>query len=448
MTPTPAPVDITQFIRIAEQAELHHRVGDCAHPVRLTGTRLHVEPGTGRVVDRLDTTDLPGGVLHVRCGNRRAHACLPCSTLYKYDAFNVIAAGLRGGKDVPDTVAGRPRLFVTLTAPSFGKVHLGPDKHGLPRACGCGQWHQPGEPDIGSPVDADGYDYPGQVLFNAHAAALWARFTLETRRALAAADGLRVRELRDVARIVFAKVAEYQARGVVHFHAVVRLDGPDGPATAPPASMNTVRLSHAIRRAAGKAAVSTPDSNVLAARQLSWGRQIDVRPIEAGDGDLPDIAVARYVAKYATKSTEAAGLELGPIHCHGCAGGGSTGIGDRHLEKSRLCRTCHGTGRRASVDLSGLPEHARRLVDTCWRLGGRPEFAGLKLRRWAHMLGYRGHFTTKSRTYSTTFGDLRAERQAWTEQHRADGTTSHGGLLVVDDWHYAGRGVLGGDADA
>jgi hypothetical protein len=39
------------------------------------------------------------------------------------------------------------------------------------------------------------------------------------------------------------------------------------------------------------------------------------------------------------------------------------------------------------------------------------ERAGLRnLGRWVHMLGFRGHFVTKSRRYSTTLGELRAAR--------------------------------------
>ena len=52
---------------------------------------------------------------------------------------------------------------------------------------------------------------------------------------------------------------------------------------------------------------------------------------------------------------------------------------------------------------------------TAWQLGG----AGLsptrsRFCRRAHMLGYGGHFLTKSRRYSVTFGELRAART----QHR------------------------------
>ena len=87
----------------------------------------------------------------------------------------------------------------------------------------------------------------------------------------------------------------------------------------------------------------------------------------------------------------------------------------------KVCRDCHGTGRRTDVDLDRLTPHARALVETCWRLGARPEFAPLRLRRHAHQAGYRGHFLTKSRTWSTTFAALRAERHAYVEGHGEDG---------------------------
>jgi hypothetical protein len=48
------------------------------------------------------------------------------------------------------------------------------------------------------------------------------------------------------------------------------------------------------------------------------------------------------------------------------------------------------------------------MIETAWQLGGLPQYEGLNLRRWAHMLGFRGHFLTKSRAYSTTFTVIRA----------------------------------------
>jgi hypothetical protein len=365
--------------------------------------------------------------------------CPACSALYKLDAYHLVVAGLRGGKNVPDTIAAHPRLFVTLTAPSFGKVHSGPDSDGVPRLChpsnGCGRWHPVGDPAIGTAVDPARYDYTGQVLFNAHAGALWATFTTGVRRALATAAGLTRKDASAAVRVVFAKVAEFQGRGVVHFHAIVRLDGPDGSSSHPPGWASLSLLRRSVRTAVRQATITTAGTRRVAARVMRFGRQVDIRPITATDAGsaLSDVVVARYVAKYATKSAESAGLNLAPICCRTCHGTGTSVSG--------LCRTCAGTGRRRGVRLDQLTDHARALVETSWRLGAQPEYAPLRLRRYAHQVGYRGHFCTKSRTYSTTFTALRAERQAWANAQLLDRLqlNSSGPLIVVNDWRYTGR---------
>ncbi len=53
------------------------------------------------------------------------------------------------------------------------------------------------------------------------------------------------------------------------------------------------------------------------------------------------------------------------------------------------------------------------MIHTAWHLATRPQHAHLRLRQWAHMLGFRGHFSTRTRHYSTTLAHLRAERTAW-----------------------------------
>ena len=86
--------------------------------------------GHGRGACGRPTTE-PDGVLRKACGNRREAVCPPCAERYRQDAYHLIAAGPRGGKGVPDTVAEHPAVFVTLTAPSFGPVHtraLGPGR--------------------------------------------------------------------------------------------------------------------------------------------------------------------------------------------------------------------------------------------------------------------------------------------------------------------------------
>lgn len=109
------------------------RVGGCERPIRLRGRVDLVDVVTGEARQVWSSEELPDGTVLVACGNRRVSRCRPCSRLYQGDAFQLVAAGLRGGKGVPDSVGSHPALFVTLTAPSFGPVHTARlDRHGNP----------------------------------------------------------------------------------------------------------------------------------------------------------------------------------------------------------------------------------------------------------------------------------------------------------------------------
>jgi hypothetical protein len=130
--------------------------------------------------------------------------------------------------------------------------------------------------------------------------------------------------------------------------------------------------------------------------------------------------VAGYIAKYATKATESFGIGL-----------------DRRLNADDL--DC----------LDKLPAHVAKLVQASWELGGRPEFDGLRLRAWAHMLGFGGHWSTKSRRYSTTFTVLRRARVQFAKRRRArDGVPLDAwgrpeddqAVIVVASWVYVGSG--------
>jgi hypothetical protein len=244
-------------------------IGGCAAPIRLMGA--------WQVHDQLSGTVLAhhGGNVFVPCGNRRASVCPSCSDRYAADAYHLMHAGLAGGsKGVPVTVAEKPRVFATLTAPSFSPVHNRPTTaNGKARPCtGCGDWHHPEDPRIGGPVDPDTYDYVGAILWQAHAGKLWHRFTITLRRLLAHAAGLTVREFADHARLSYAKVAEYQRRGLVHFHAVLRVDGPDGPTDTTPHWVTSELLEHCVTAAARQVKITTtrPDGSLL---ELHWVRR-------------------------------------------------------------------------------------------------------------------------------------------------------------------------------
>ena len=414
--------------------QLDH-IGYCAHPIRLTGQVDQLDMSTGELRTSYTTDHEPDGVLLKACGNRRASRCPSCAAVYRADAWQLIAAGLRGGKGVPDTISGHPRLFVTFTAPSFGAVHSRREQQGRVQPChprdhdrrcghgrslGCFRRHPPDDPSLGTPLCGRCFDYPAQVLWNAVAPELWRRTRIYLDRALARLAGIPVTELRELVHIEFAKVAEYQARGAIHFHAILRADAAGPELAPPPAWLTAVLLARAVRQAARAVAVLLPATAETPALVARWGEQDDVREITTrGAGTVSAEQVAAYIAKYATKSTSDLAPQL------------NRRLSDHDLDRLQL------------------PEHLARLVRACWQLGGHRELAGLRLRQWAHTLGFRGHWSTKSRRYSTTFTALRRARIAHATRNRwADGIPldawgrrlDEGQVVLVAAWEFAGRG--------
>jgi hypothetical protein len=313
-----------------------------------------------------------------------------------------------------------------------------------------------------------------------------------------------VGELAQRARVSFVKVAEFQRRGVVHLHALIRLDGPESfalppaPATADllaaacrvaaasvrlaiglpellpapaliPQSKSVKAVGHMHQNGAGKDTAREHPSVPLGhqrddyqgdeqahreagqhpasarstrlplehrpvsghgsivplprATLLRFGDQVDVQVIGAGtNGGLTPERVAAYLAKYATKSAE------------------EFGLGERRLSGLALSGV-------------GVSAHVARIVRTAWELGAVDELAGL--RRWLHMLGFRGHFATKSLRYSTTLGAIRRERADY-RRHQFAGALPIGledpdrdnSTLMVARWQFAGLGYLtAGDAE-
>jgi hypothetical protein len=424
-------------------AELVAQAGYCHHPIRLAGRVDQADRQTGEVRAVYDSEREPDGVLLKACGTRRESRCPSCAAVYRADAYQLLAAGLNGGKGVPDSISGHPRLFVTFTAPSFGRVHTRKAQGRLVLPChpyrqgarcehgvrdGCWHRHDEDDPRLGEPLCASCYDAEAQVLWNALAPELWRRTTIALQRALGRLVGLQEGELRRLVRISYAKVAEFQRRGAVHFHAVIRLDAATdcrcaGCLTPPPAGLTAGLLENALRDAVAAVRVPCPPVDGGPERYARWGEQLDVRNITRDEqaGELSAEQVAGYIAKYATKATESFGGGL-----------------DRRL-----------TDPDDLAVLDRLPAHVAELVRAAWELGSRPELAGLRLRAWAHMLGFGGHWSTKSRRYSTTMGALRRARVAFAKRRRAkDGVPldawgrpeDDDQVVIVASWVYVGAG--------
>lgn len=426
------------FEKWADQAQ---RVGHCARPVRLVGGSDTIDARTGELVSRYSSTSEPDGVTYVRCGNRRAARCPSCSDEYKGDMWHLLVAGAAGGeKGVPESVATHPLVFVTLTAPSFGAVHTikrpgsrSPYCHPRARSARCEHGrplrcmvkHSDVDSMVGEPLCAECYDYESHLVWQWYAPELWRRFIIRVRRELALSLGLSEKATRELVRVQFAKVAEFQRRGVVHFHALLRLDGAplDGMAFPPPA----VRISGgelaqlALRAAARVSVTADPLPWEELARDLSWGAQVDARVVgrdRGGDaGELTDRAVAAYIAKYATKATE-------------------------DVMPSSVTQLRPHVAQLFAL-IGQVADHARDDDESAYQ----------RLGRWASMLGFRGHFSTKSRRYSTTLGRLRAARRTWRARSFAASVAvgaeelDDDSTLVIGHWEFQGMGWLtSGDA--
>jgi hypothetical protein len=424
-------------------ADTERRVRGCQRPVRLIGSTTRINRATGQIIDHYSSAQELDGITWVRCGDRRAQRCESCSREYKGDAWHLLSAGLTGGKGAPEAVTEHPTVFATLTPPSFGPVHgLRRGKpcrarrdrpvcpHGRPRYCL--HRHREDDRSLGEPLCRDCYDYTGHVLWQWHAPELWRRFTIALGRTLARQVGLSATAFRKLARVSYTKVAEFQARGLIHVHAVMRLDGPDGPGTHPGVSLDASDLEAAIHTAARAVRLEVAPQGCQPVA-LVWGVQVDVRPIALGagrddrTGDVHPELVAAYLAKYLTKSTEDFGLDgHGRVH---------SATDARYL---------------------GASAHAVRIIETAEQLAetGGEDYARLADRFGT--LGYRGHVLTKTRRYSTTFGALRQARRDWrrtrhqTDDHgqareldrHDDPAGDEADIVVERSWRYVGSGYF------
>ncbi|HET6772107.1 MAG TPA: replication initiator, partial [Acidimicrobiales bacterium] len=279
------------------------------------------------------------------------------------------------------------------------------------------------------------------VLWQWHAPELWRRFTIALGRHLARTAGVSRRDFaRHLARVSYTKVAEFQARGLIHVHAVMRLDGPTGPDSHPGVSLDPGDLCAAVADAAGVVRLEVAPAGYQPV-SLRWGGQVDTRPIslaagrDASSGEVHPELVAAYLAKYLTKSTEDFGLD---------------GHGKVHSA--------------ADARYVGASPHAVRIIETAEHLAATAGDVYERLADRYGTLGYRGHVLTKTRRYSTTFGALRRARQDWRRQPRAGGLDpdatvrqldadddpdgDQAAIVVERNWRYVGSGYFDAETAA
>jgi hypothetical protein len=280
----------------------------------------------------------------------------------------------------------------------------------------CNRVHDDEDPRLGEPLCVECFDHQGAVIWNNALGELWRRTTIYLPRALARLTGMTQKALRELVRVSYVKVAEYQRHGLVHLHVVIRLDRAMPAYRAgelhPPASRFGVELlEDALRVAVDEVRAPLPDE--LGGGHVRWGDELDVRYLDANERRR----VAGYLAKYATKSTELAG---GVVH------------------------------RVAEHQVDELPvrEHVRVYMREAFALAGDPALAERRFGASAHQFGYRGHCLTKSRRYSTTFKALREAREQYVHEQllaRSNDAAQRalaGAIERVANFRFAGQGHL------
>jgi hypothetical protein len=368
--------------------------GQCSHPIRLRGEAVNLATG-----------EVEPTAFKIACKDRREAVCPACSRRYATDAWIIAATGLNGGKGVDESVADRPKSFVTLTAPSFGATHRITPRGGCVkprpgrarchhgRLAWCGATHVENDPLLGQALCTECFDFVGAVLWNAHASRLWTTTVQQARRNLASDVGVRREVLHRVVRMHYLKVAEMQRRGLVHFHALIRLDEVESGSDV--FDFDELAINAAWRRAVKAVALEDADG------VFRWGTVLNVQGLGTGEQDTR--MVATYLAKYVTKTS-----------------------GDA-LELARRFDT------RRDITLRVDNPHLQRMALRAWDLADEDGLAHLRLRDHAHTLGFAGQLLTKSRAFSTTFGALR--------QARIDfNVSSRPGDPIEGSFHYDGRG--------
>ncbi len=296
------------------------RTGHCTRPIRLRGRIDAIDRATGELRPVYDTaSDEPGGVLHVPCGNRRETVCPPCSQVYKRDARQLVKAGLvrRQGhpRDHRRASVRVRHLHRPLLRPGSLPPDARPDRAALPspprrkgRRLPARPRHLlPPAPPRGRPAAG-----PGPVPRTATTttprccsmptrATLWRRFTTYLPRRLARLAGMTQKAAHAACRVRYVKVAEYQARGVIHYHAVIRLDAPGDDYQPPPARFTAGLLCEAIDQAAAAVALPVDPGPATAAPSCCGSaRQLDIKPIRPRRGP----------ARHRPRASHAGGGEL------------------------------------------------------------------------------------------------------------------------------------------
>lgn len=240
-------------------------------------------------------------MVSIRCGTRIASLCPSCAALYRGDVSAVLREGLFSVSE--DEVI----ILLTLTAPTFGQMHFVPPpappkdskahaswvRRFSKRKCRCGTRHKSGDKAwTGVPLDAGGYDYEAQVRWNRLVPRLWSRTADELTRVIGFAG-----------RLPYAAVTEFQRRGAVHLHVLMRI--PVSFALGEYEDAGAIR-SRVIEDIVARVGAYAPGDS--ARHRFSWGEKAHAQVITDAMGK-DKARAAGYLAKLVTYSAKSIGTD-------------------------------------------------------------------------------------------------------------------------------------------
>jgi len=287
----------------------------------------------------------------VRCGSRVASTCPSCAELYRGDWAAIARSGVFDGP-----VQDFRFYLLTLTAPSFGAVHRVPRSAGqsVP-VCGCGVRHTVADAgQRGVPLDPDSYDYEGQVEWNRDSGVLRDR----TRR--------RMRDRWD--SLEYFVVREWQERGILHVHAILRIARGEAPDAA----------------ALGEAARTATAASKISGVVVAWGEQSRCDAFTADGNGAKTIwylsKALNYVMKDPAKATAPKGdlrawwhlayLELAArsIRCSVVCGGEGcrSTVHRQYGSRSHVVSASRRTKHRTGWSFTGLTRTVQRRLRLGW----------------------------------------------------------------------------------
>jgi hypothetical protein len=347
---------------------------DCLDPLFIRRTTTNLITGEIKTIE-----------FDKRCGTRRRDKCEPCSFIWRDDAYYAL---INPSKEHKGSLT-----FITLTAPGskhFGKSHTASFKGLKSERCACRSFHSPSDSVVGLPTNSDKFDYKKVTKFNYRASRLTS-VTLQKIYRLILTDLNSGREaserktIKDV-RLPTARVMEWQERGVLHVHIIVRGHIP----------------TYIVEKAVKGSPPTSTRRRVLPAEHdgEKWGEQFDVRHINSGD--------EKQIAKLSGYITKVVGYALKDVTSHGAET-------DKRKEAfhARLRKTTNNVVdcEKSYSECDASPERINSPIRQ-GNMSGNFHFC-VKHRRAHHQLGFTGNVLTLNKAWGSSLKKAREARIAF-----------------------------------